>query len=94
MRQTLDGDGLDERIRENDLLAEQRRRVAFVGGLDVRAQQLAHFAERVKKMPDDRRGAAGRPFGIANAHAFAHLILQQQCPPRTTRSRVNSARVP
>ena len=45
MCQALDGDGFDERIGENDFLAEKRGGVALIGGGDVGAEQFTDFGQ-------------------------------------------------
>jgi hypothetical protein len=43
MREALDGNGFDEGIRQNDLLAMNCGRVALKGGFNVRPQDFADF---------------------------------------------------
>ena len=49
VRQPLHGDGLDERIRHDDLLLAHGRRVAVIGRLHVGLQHLAQARQAVEK---------------------------------------------
>ena len=49
MRQPLHRDGLDERIRHDDLLLARRRRVAVERGLHVRLQNFADARQAAEK---------------------------------------------
>ena len=45
VREPLNGNCLDKRIRQNDLLAPERGRIAFESSFNVRVQQLADFRQ-------------------------------------------------
>ena len=49
MRQPLHRNGLDERIRNDDFLPAQRRRIAVEGGFHVRLQNFADVRQAAEK---------------------------------------------
>jgi hypothetical protein len=53
-----------------------RGRVAVVSRLDVVLEQFAHDRQGAGEFVHDRHGLAGGPFRIADAHAFADLLLE------------------
>ncbi len=49
VRAALDGDGLDERIRQDHFVRRRRRGIALERSLDVRLQQLAHLRKAARE---------------------------------------------
>ena len=76
MSQPLDGDGLDEGIGENDLLAAECGGIAGEGRLDVGAQQIAQAGQGLAKFQQNRFGPRGRALGIVQTQALADLFLE------------------
>ena len=53
VRHALDRDRFDRRIGEDDLLEAVRRRIAFVGGVDIRPEHLAQARQLREKEGQD-----------------------------------------
>ncbi len=77
----LDGNGFDERVGHNDLLAAQRGRVAIVGGLGVGLEQLPQAGQGCEEF-QRRRSGQGRQLVCGQVRrrvvfqAFTQLLLQ------------------
>ena len=76
VRQPLHGDGLDERIRHDDFLLAQRRRVAVVGRLDVGLQQSRGRAAGCREIPASGCAppGAGLFFGNSGGGLYSRLL--------------------
>ena len=56
MRHSMNGNRFQRGISENDFLIASRRRIAFVGGVDVRPKQSAHRRQLLQKLAQDLFG--------------------------------------